>query len=71
VDGRLYIVPGKVPAETKTVTLRLIVTADKYTAQFRPDAKGEFRTVARGALAPGANEQISLQCYNGPADAER
>ena len=70
VDGKLYIVPGKVPAEMKTVTLRLIVTADKYTAQFRPDAKGEFKTVAEGDLAAGADEKVSLQCYQGPPDAE-
>lgn len=60
IDGKPYIIPGKIPTPEKTVQLRLVLTADQVTAQFRPDAKGEFRTVARGALAPGANEQISL-----------
>jgi hypothetical protein len=70
IDGKTYIIPGKIAAPEKTVQLRLVVTADRFTAQFRPDAKGEFKTVASGALAPGANEEISIQCYNGPADAE-
>ena len=55
-DGKPYIIPGKIPAPEKTVQLRLVLTADQFTAQFRPDAKGEFWTVARGALAPGASE---------------
>jgi hypothetical protein len=70
IDGKDYIIPGKVPAPEKTVRLRLLVTKDKYTAQFQPDAKGEFKTVASGNLAPGAEEQVSIQCYNGPADVE-
>jgi hypothetical protein len=70
IDGKDYIIPGKVPAPEKTVRLRLVVTKDKYTAQFRADAKGEYKTVASGSLAPGSQEQISIQCYNGLADAE-
>jgi hypothetical protein len=70
IDGKDYIIPGKVPAPQKTVRLRLVVDKDKYTAQFRADAKGEYKTVASGSLAPGSQEQISIQCYNGRADAE-
>ncbi len=70
IDGKDYIIPGKVPASEKTVRLRLLVTKDKYTAQFQPNAKGEFRTAASGNLAPSNEEQISIQCYNGPANAE-
>lgn len=70
ISGKTYIIPGKVPAPSKTVQLRLIVTAGRYTAQFREDAKGEFKTAASGALRAGASEQISIQCYNGPTDAE-
>ena len=70
ISGKTYIIPGKVPTATKTVQLRLIVTADRYTAQFRPDAKGEFKTAATGSLAAAAKEQISIQCYNGLPDAE-
>jgi hypothetical protein len=70
VDGKVYIVPGKVPAPSKTVQLRLVVAKDKYEAQFREEAKGEFKTAAAGGLAPGADEKVSIQCYNGPPDAE-
>ena len=70
VDGKTCIVPGKVPTTTRKVQLRLVVTKDQFTAQFRPDAAGDFKTAASGALAPGADEQISIQCYNGPPDAE-
>ena len=70
ISGKLYIIPGKKPAPSKTVELRLIVTADKYTAQFREDAKGEFKTARSAGLRPSANEQVSIQCYNGPPDAE-
>jgi hypothetical protein len=70
IDGKQYIIPGKEPAPTKMVRLRLLMTKDKYVAQFQPDGKGEFKTVASGSLAPSEDEQISLQCYNGPADAE-
>lgn len=70
IDGKTYIIPGKVPAPAKTVQLRLIVTKDRFVAQFRPDGKGEFRTAAEGPLPAGPNQQVSIQCYNGPPDAE-
>jgi hypothetical protein len=69
IDGQEYIIPGKVPAPERTKRLRLVLGKDKYTAQFQPQAKGPFQTVATGALPPSTDEQISLQCYNGPADA--
>jgi hypothetical protein len=70
IDGELYIIPGKKPMGAKTVQLRLIVTADSWTAQFRPEAKGEFQTAATGKLPPPKKDQVSIQCYNGPPDAE-
>ena len=70
IDGKDYMIPGKVPAPEKIVRLRLVVSKEKYTAQYQPDAKGEFRTVAAANLAPSDEEQLSIQCYNGPADAE-
>jgi hypothetical protein len=70
IDGKEYIIPGKVPAPEKTVRLRLLVTKEKYTAQFQPNARGEFKTVASGNLAPSTKEQVSIQCYNGPTDAK-
>jgi hypothetical protein len=70
IDGKTYIIPGKIATSTKTVQLRLIFTAEKYIAQFRPDGKGDFQTVAEGKLPAPGEDQISIQCYNGPPDAE-
>ncbi len=70
VDGQLMMIPGRKNMESKTVKLRLIVTADSYTAQYKEDGKGEFQTAASGKLRPPGKEQISIQCYNGPADKE-
>ena len=35
IDGKTYIIPGKIATTTKTVQLRIVYSADKYTAQFR------------------------------------
>jgi hypothetical protein len=70
VDGELYIIPGKVPMTAKTVQLRLVVQDTSWTAKFRPNAEGEFQTAAQGTLPQVNNDQVSIQCYNGPPDAE-
>lgn len=70
IDGGLYIIPGRVPLEGNRVVLRLILTADRFTAQFRPEGEKEFRTAAEGALPAPKNDEISIQCYHGPTDAE-
>lgn len=70
IDGDLYIIPGKVPMEAQTVQLRLVVSDTTWTAQFRPNAEGEFQTAATGTLPLPKNDQVSIQCYNGPEDAE-
>jgi hypothetical protein len=70
IDKKLYVIPGKKPAEDRVVQLRLVVSKDDYIAQFRPDAKGEFQTAASGKLPPGSDEKISIQCYNGPIGEE-
>jgi hypothetical protein len=70
VDGQLMIIPGQKPISSKTVQLRLIVTAASYTAQYRANAEGEFQTAATGKLPPPGKDQISIQCYHGPPDEE-
>jgi hypothetical protein len=70
IDGKLYVIPGKVPADMDTVQLRVSVSADKFIAQFRPNEKSAWKTVGEGKMPPPGKEQISLQCYNGPANAE-
>jgi hypothetical protein len=70
IDGDLYIIPGRPSMRTKSVRLRLVVTADSWEAQYRPEGASEFLTAATGELpAPGA-DQVSIQCYNGPPEAE-
>jgi hypothetical protein len=70
IDGKTYVIPGKKPTDTRLMQLRLIVDKDHFVAQFRPGAKGDFQTAASGALPPGANEKVSIQCYNGPPAEE-
>ncbi|NMC20943.1 MAG: DUF1349 domain-containing protein [Thermogutta sp.] len=70
IDGGLYIIPGRVPLEGNRVTLRLVLTADRFTAQFRPEGEKEFRTAAEGPLPAPKSDEISIQCYHGPTDAE-
>ena len=70
VDGQLMIIPGRVPLESESVQLRLVVSGRDYEAQFRPDAEGEYQVVAKGQLPAGGKHQVSLQCYNGPPEAE-
>ena len=68
VDGQRMIIPGRKPMEHPTVQLRLIVTADSYTVQYRAAGKGPFQTAGTGPLPPPGDDQISLQCYHGPSD---
>jgi hypothetical protein len=70
IDGQLYIIPGKQPMPTRSVRLRLLVTADSWEAQYCPQGETEFRTAASGELPPPANDQVSIQCYNGPSDEQ-
>jgi hypothetical protein len=66
----LIMIPSRKPMTSEMVELRLVVSADQYVAQYRPDGKGEFLTAARGTLEPASNEQVSIQSYHGPADKE-
>lgn len=70
IDGELYIIPGKQPMPTKSVRLRLLVTSDSWEAQYHPEGETEFHTAAKGELPPPDKDQVSIQCYNGPADEE-
>ena len=68
IDGDLYIIPGQKPMPTKSVRLRLIVTADTWEAQYRPEGETDFKTADTGNLPPPGQDQVSIQCYNGPED---
>jgi hypothetical protein len=70
VSGELMIIPGRKPMTSKTVQLRLIVDDKSFIAQYRPDARGEFQTAATGRLPAPRDDQVSIQCYHGPTNAE-
>jgi len=70
IDGALFIIPGRAAMAARSVRLRLIVTADSWEAQFRPEGESAFQTSERGELPAPADDQVSIQCYNGPPDEE-
>jgi len=70
IDDALYIIPGRQPMSAKSVRLRLLVTADSWEAQYCPEGETEFQTAATGELPPPGDDQVSIQCYNGPPDEE-
>ncbi|MHC4144576.1 MAG: family 16 glycoside hydrolase [Planctomycetota bacterium] len=70
VDGKLMIIPGRKPMPSETIQLRLVVDGNDFIAQFRANAEGEFQTAATGKLPAPGDDQVSIQCYNGPANAE-
>ena len=70
IDGDLYIIPGRQPLPTQSVRLRLIVTANSWEAQYRPEGASDFQTAATGELPAPGDDQISIQCYNGPEEGE-
>ncbi len=66
VDGQLMIIPARKQMTAEKVRLRLVVDENSWTAFFQPDALEG----GKGTLPPPRNDQVSIQCYNGPADAE-
>jgi len=70
IDGKIYIIPGRKAMPTNAVRLRLVVTANSFSAQFRPDGEDEFQVAAEGGLPAPGEDRVSIQCYNGPPDAE-
>ena len=64
------LIPGKQPMPARSVRLRLLVTADSWQARYCPQGDTGFRTAAAGELPPPANDQVSIQCYNGPSDEQ-
>ena len=50
--------------------LRLVATADSWEAQYRPDGDSDYQTAETGQLPAPNNDQVSIQCYNGPEQGE-
>lgn len=72
IDGKIYVFPGKKEMPAATVQLRIEVRGDKFTAHFRPEAKGEYIQAFAGNVpkSDDGKHHIALMCYNGPSDAE-
>jgi len=70
VHGKLKIIPGGKSMTAKTVQLRVVIDKNSWTAQFRPDGKGDFLNAGKGNLPSGGKHEISIQCYNGPPNAQ-
>ena len=81
VDGKLSIVMGReendrtrtiaiIPLDAASVRLRLLVKGNRIRGQFRaPDAK-DWRDAGQCDLPGNGGAKISLQFYQGPAQAE-
>ena len=70
VDGELFIIPGRAPMPAASVRLRLVVTANSWEAQYCTNGDAGFQTAATGELPAPGNDQVSIQCYNGPPEEE-
>jgi len=72
IDGELYVFPGKKPMKTEHVVLRLRINGTQVVGEYQPEATGEFLEAFEIQLPDRNDEtdQISLQCWQGPADAK-
>jgi hypothetical protein len=72
VDGKVMIVPGKIAIADEPVTLRITVEGKRYTAQYRLRGETQWRTAFTGKLSAAGKgkDEISLQCYDGPPNAQ-
>jgi len=81
VNGKRMVVMGReeadrtrtialIPWEGDSVQLRLQIGAEKIVGQYRPDGKTAWKDAGTCDPPPGNGPKISLQTYNGPADAE-
>jgi regulation of enolase protein 1 (concanavalin A-like superfamily) len=81
VDGRLSIVMGReeadktrtiaiVPLKSFSVRLRFRVSGSRIHGQFRTPDSDEWHETGECDLPARGAPKVSLQCYQGPADAE-
>src|SRR5437867_5945273 len=81
VDGKLSIVMGReeadrtrtiaiIPLNSSSVRLRLLVGDNRIRGQFRSNAAEDWRQAGECDLPLRGKARISLQCYQGPAQAE-
>lgn len=80
VDGKLSIVMGReeadktrtiaiLPLNSFAVRLRFRVSGNHILGEFRTPESEEWRKAGEGDLPAHGGAKVSLQCYQGPADA--
>lgn len=83
VDGKLSIVMGReerdqartiaiVPLDSFLVEVRFLAEGNRLIGEFRKNGTGEWVRAGECDMPfkPGTKPQLSIQCYQGPADAE-
>jgi regulation of enolase protein 1 (concanavalin A-like superfamily) len=81
VDGKLSIVMGReeddktrtiaiIPLKSFSVRLRFLVTGDRIKGRFRTTDEENWREAGECDLPVHGPPKVSLQCYQGPAQAE-
>jgi hypothetical protein len=71
IDGETYIFPGQIPIAEQSVQIRLVVDGRKVIGEYRTDKEQPYKTAVEAELPPpGKKDEISLQTYHGPAEAE-
>lgn len=82
VDKKLCVVMGReekdrtrtialIPKGTPVIELRLIVRSGKISGHYRPDGSEEWVKAGECTVPGDGGAKVSLQAYQGPADAER
>jgi len=71
IDGELYVFPGKVPIKGNEIFMRLTVNGENVKAEFKTDAKDEYKPAFEGKLPTyNEGEKIGIQCWHGLPDKE-
>lgn len=68
--GNIFIFPGDISIQQEKVRLRLVISEYLWEAQFHLEDSTEFQTAATGKMPIPNNDHVSIQCYNGPQNAE-
>ncbi len=62
---------AKIPIEALRLEVRFLVSGDKLKGQYRPAGDKEWKDAGECTLPVKGEPKISLQVYQGPANAER
>ena len=62
---------AKIPVESFSLDLRFLVTGNKLRGQYRPSGSETWKDAGECVLPVKGDPNVSLQVYQGPANAER